>query len=159
MQRAREGDEEKKRAQKAEILSRVWQADFPDLFLDARDNDLQQILPAGTGQTRGKFARDQLGTHGEHEHQSPREHDGAVEFEKPVLPENHLVGAKAHGSPPVLCERWPRQRHHHQAGQDKSDETRYQTLPISVANEIETNEDDGHPHQQTTQKPQGRMGG
>ena len=35
--------------------------------------------------------------HGQHEHQSPREDNGGVEFEKPILPEDHLIGAEAHG--------------------------------------------------------------
>jgi hypothetical protein len=45
---------------------------------------------------RGQFARDEFRPDGEHEHQCPGEHDGRVEFEKPVLPENDFVGAKAH---------------------------------------------------------------
>jgi hypothetical protein len=33
----------------------------------------------------------------EREHQSPREQNGAVELEKAVLPEDHLVGTETHG--------------------------------------------------------------
>jgi hypothetical protein len=56
----------------------------------------KKILPAGTLQFGGKIARDELRTDGEHDHQTPGEDDGAIEFEKPVLPENHLIGTKAH---------------------------------------------------------------
>ena len=41
-----------KRAQKAEILLRMTQADLFDLFLDAGDDDFQKVLPAGTFQIR-----------------------------------------------------------------------------------------------------------
>ena len=41
------GDEQKERAEKAEILLRLRQADLLDLLLDAGDDDLQQVLPAG----------------------------------------------------------------------------------------------------------------
>ena len=84
------GDEQEERAQKAEILLRMAEADVFDLFLDAGDDDFQKVLPAGTFQIRGKFARDEFRADGQHEHQSPREHDGGVELEKPVLPEDHL---------------------------------------------------------------------
>ena len=77
------GDEQKERAQKAEILLRMAEADLFDLFLDPGDDDFQKVLPAGTLLVRGKFARDEFGADGQHEHQSPCEHDGAVEFEKP----------------------------------------------------------------------------
>ena len=60
VQRLASGDEQKERAQKAEIFLRVAQADFFDLFLDAGDDDFQQVLPAGTFQTGGEFARDEL---------------------------------------------------------------------------------------------------
>jgi hypothetical protein len=54
------GDKQEERAQKAEILSRLAQADLFDLLLDAGDDDFQQVLPAGTFQARGKFARDEF---------------------------------------------------------------------------------------------------
>ena len=48
---AGQGDEQEERAQKAEIFLRMRQADFFDLFLDAGDDDFQQVLPAGTFQS------------------------------------------------------------------------------------------------------------
>ena len=95
-------DEQKKRAQKADIPLRVTEADIFDLLLDADDDDFQQVLPARSLQMGGELARDELRAPGKHEHQCPREHNGAVEFEKPVLPEDHLIGTKAHSGSPVL---------------------------------------------------------
>ena len=60
VQRLASGDEQKERAQKADILLRVAEADVFDLLLDAGDDDFQQVLPAGTFQIRGKLARDEL---------------------------------------------------------------------------------------------------
>ena len=60
VQRLASGDEQEERAQKAEILLRVAEADVFDLFLDAGDDDFQKVLPAGTFQIRGKFARDEF---------------------------------------------------------------------------------------------------
>jgi hypothetical protein len=55
------GDEQEKRAQKAEIFLRVRQPDLLDLFRDEGDDDLQQVLPAGAFMIRGEFARDEFG--------------------------------------------------------------------------------------------------
>jgi hypothetical protein len=48
----------------------------------------------------GELARNEHGTDRQHEHQRPGEYDGGVEFEEPRLPENDLVGTKAHDGPP-----------------------------------------------------------
>ena len=53
-------DEQKERAQKADIFFRVLQSDIFDLFLDASDDNFQKVLPAGPFQIRGKPARDEL---------------------------------------------------------------------------------------------------
>jgi len=53
-------DEQKERAQKADIFFRVLQSDIFDLFLDASDDNFQKVLPAGTLQVGGKFARDEF---------------------------------------------------------------------------------------------------
>ena len=53
------GDKQKERSQKAEIFLRLTQAHLFDLFLDAGDDDFQKVLPAGTFQPGGKFARDE----------------------------------------------------------------------------------------------------
>jgi len=45
---------------KTEILFRVGQTDFFDLFLDRRDDDFQKVLPAGSFQVRGKLTRDEF---------------------------------------------------------------------------------------------------
>ena len=82
---------------KPRYFSGWLQADLFDLFLDAGDDDFQKVLPAGTFQVRGKFARDEFRADGQHEHQPPGEHNGAVELEKAVLPEDQLIGTKAHG--------------------------------------------------------------
>ena len=49
-----ERDEQKQRAQKAEILLRMAEADVFDLFLDRGDDDFQEVLPAGTFQIQWK---------------------------------------------------------------------------------------------------------
>jgi hypothetical protein len=54
------GDKQEERAQKAEILLRLTQADLFDLLLDAGDDDFQKVLPAGTSQADGKSARDEF---------------------------------------------------------------------------------------------------
>ena len=60
VQRLASGDEQKERAEKADILLRVAEADVFDLLLDAGDDDFQKVLPAGTFQIRGELARDEL---------------------------------------------------------------------------------------------------
>ena len=55
---ARCTDKYEERAQKTDIFLRVTQAYVFNLFLDAGDDDFQEVLPAGTFQIRGKFARD-----------------------------------------------------------------------------------------------------
>jgi hypothetical protein len=54
------GDEQKERAQKAEIGPRSRRPTSFDLLFDAGDDDFQQVLPAGTGESRGQLARDEL---------------------------------------------------------------------------------------------------
>ena len=54
------GDKQEERAQKAEIFLRLTQAYLLNLFLDTGDDDLQKVLPAGTFQADGKFARDEF---------------------------------------------------------------------------------------------------
>ena len=53
------GDKQEERAQKADIFLRLTQAYLFNLFLDAGDDDFQKVLPAGTFQADGKFARDE----------------------------------------------------------------------------------------------------
>jgi hypothetical protein len=70
-------------------------------LLDAGDDDFQQVLPAGTFRSDGKSARDEFEPTTSTSINPHVKQDGGVEFEKPVLPEDDLVGAKAHGWPPV----------------------------------------------------------
>src|ERR1035438_2866594 len=49
-----------------------------------------------------------------------------------------------------------RQPHHAESRDDKSQETRHQTLPISAPDKIESNENKTHPEQQASEKPEGR---
>ena len=137
------------------------EADVFDLFLDAGDDDFQKVLPAGAFQTRGKLARDELRTDGQHEHQCPGEHDCAVEFEKPVLPEDHLVGTKAHSRPPVPGRfgflRRAGQPRHHQARDEKSKRDKAATAPsVRRRNEVKSGQGDAHPQQQAAEEPKRR---
>jgi hypothetical protein len=75
------------------------------LFLDQPVTTISSRFCQRERFSRGKFARDEFRADGQHEHQSPGEHDGGVEFEKPVLPEDDLVGTKAHDRPPS-AGRW-----------------------------------------------------
>jgi hypothetical protein len=66
------------------------QADLFDLVLDGGDDDLQQVLPAGTLQAPGQSARNEQRANDQHQHQAPGKQDGRVKLEKAVLPENHV---------------------------------------------------------------------
>ena len=98
---------------------------------------------------RGEVARDELRADDQHEHQSPREHDGPVELEEPVLPEDHLIGAKVHGPPPAMpvgrlagASAASRRARH-----DESNETREQPLQMTAGDDIESGQGNAHPQQ------------
>ncbi len=94
-------DEQEQRAQESQIFFRMAQADFFDLFADIGHHDFEQALPARDMHLAGEIARDEFGAHGQHQHQHPGRHDGGVELEESVLPQDQFVGTKVHGSPPV----------------------------------------------------------
>ena len=52
------GDKQEHAAQKAQVFLRLTQARLFNLFLNAGDNDLQKVLPAGAFQADGKVTRD-----------------------------------------------------------------------------------------------------
>ena len=60
VQRAASATNRKSVPRKPIYFSGLLEADVFDLFLDAGDDDFQKVLPAGTFQIRGKFARDEF---------------------------------------------------------------------------------------------------
>ena len=108
----------------------------------------------------GKFARDEFRTDGQHQHQPPGEHDGGVEFEKAVLPEDDIVGAKMHDGPPapwrLVFSRRPRQPRYDDARHDKSEEAQQQPLPMTARDKIKAGQRNAHAQQQTAEKPKRR---
>ena len=103
-------------------------------------------------QVAGQLARDERRAHDHDQHQPPGEHDGAIELEEPVLPEHHLIGAKAHGRPPLRAAGGagarPAQPHHGEARGGKTREARQQPPPIAAGDEVEAASDVGHPQHQ-----------
>jgi hypothetical protein len=80
----------------------LFQADLFDLFLDADDDDLKKTLPSGPSQTLGEMKGHDFRTDGKYDHQSPREDDGSVDFNEPMLKKDQLIGAKTHDRPPEI---------------------------------------------------------
>ena len=160
---ARRADEQKERPEKTDVLLRVLEADVRDLLLDGDDDDLQEILPAGALQVGGELARDELRADRQHEHQAPREHDGGVELQEPVLPEDQLIRTEAHGLPPVrglLASARSRQPRDDRARQDKAQRADQESLPVAARGEVEARQGNGHAQQQAAEEPQrGLLGG
>ena len=77
-----------------------------------------------------------------------------------MLPEDHLVGTKAHGWPPVpgglVFSGRPGQPRHDQARHDKSEETQQQPLPMTARNKIKSSQGNAHPQQQAAEEPKRR---
>ena len=53
-------DEQEERAQKADVILRLFQAHLFDLLRNEPDDDFQKVLPAGPRQIHGQAPRDEL---------------------------------------------------------------------------------------------------
>jgi len=134
-------------------------ADFFDLLHHSADDHLQKVLPAGTGQFCGEIARNQFRAKGQDEHEAPREGDGAVNFQKSVLPQDHLIGTKAHGVPPGRAGLSRGSGHlcHEQTRHDETKQTRDQPLHVLVRHEIESGQYNACPEQHAAEEPKRRL--
>ena len=97
-------DKEKQRAQKTQILGRMVEADFLDLFFNGGDDDFEEALPPRDMYFGHELARDQPRAQRHHDHQPPRRDDRAIELDKAVPPENQIIGRKAQWWSPLPVE-------------------------------------------------------
>src|SRR6056297_1000385 len=91
-------DEQEEGSDEGQVDARVLSAHLADLVAHARDEHLQQVLPAGHPGPGREVPCDRRGDDDEQEHHEPAEPDRGIQLHDPPAEEDDLVGADGHGA-------------------------------------------------------------